>query len=253
MSSKKEEKEDKRKILILGSTNVGKSAICYHLGATNATSSDKPVGTTMEFEPYNVGLFKFVDTCGFNESKEGSVSADQAIRNFFNFISENKDGFHLAVLVHHNKKDSLFDSNYNLIKNLMPDIPLLICIQKVVNDWPEKLCDCNNINGEHFYKNHYPDCIDMIGVDLPGKDKMTDDEYLNDITKQKKKKIKNDANRLYTKIAGLSLKKYPITSDGIKNTIKLIINWIAKKVGKAAIYLTEAMEKNKKCVNSRWS
>jgi len=85
-------KEGLRKILVLGSTGVGKSAFCYNLGC-NAKSSNRPTGVTLEFDnhfPKENKNYQIIDACGFNEGSEGSVSKETAIRKFFNFFLSRK-------------------------------------------------------------------------------------------------------------------------------------------------------------------
>jgi len=242
------DKKEMKTVLIVGSTGVGKTAICYNLGDDNSTSTSQPVGTTLSFlrseVKFNLKDFTLVDTCGFNESKDGSVTPLESVEQFMKFVKANKNGFNMVVLVKREKNDINLDKNLKLIQSLMPGIPIHLCVQGVKSNWGSQTCECSVFSGPHNYDDHTPPGIKhLICVDLPGKDKIdvlkSDEEW----TTARQRRLEEDQKRLKDHIVSYSNKRFPITSQSVMDGFKEFLNVICGVIFGKAIFVTESIKK----------
>ncbi|KAL3904998.1 MAG: hypothetical protein SGARI_004663, partial [Bacillariaceae sp.] len=92
------------RVLVVGSTGTGKSTLINALaGQEVVKTGSNAKGCTASYESVMVerGLdtYELIDTVGVNEPDEsGTVSSVEAMKMFFNFLKDNKDGFNLVVL-----------------------------------------------------------------------------------------------------------------------------------------------------------
>lgn len=90
------------RVLVIGSTGAGKSTLVNALVGYEAmdTSSDA-MGCTGFYSSvvthYNKVEYEFIDTVGVNEPEEGTVSRSEALKLFFKFLKDNKEGFNLII------------------------------------------------------------------------------------------------------------------------------------------------------------
>jgi len=243
------DKKEIKTVLILGGTGVGKSALCFHLGDLKAISSSQPVGTTLHFQnseaTINNDQYTLVDTCGFNESKDGSVTAQESVAQFMKFIKAHRDGFHMVMLIKREKNDSNLDKNMKLIQSLMPSVPIHLVIQGVKEEWKEKECKCKMIVGEHTHSAHTPNGIKtIICLDLPGKDRLDEMKEDDEWTPAREKRLEADIKRLKEHITKfVSSIRHPITTKSISDGFKEFLNSVFGKVYGKAIFVTEAVKK----------
>jgi len=236
-----------RVILILGTTGVGKSAICYNLGCP-AKSSSKPVGTTLDFQSLKSSENKdyvFVDACGFNEGDDGKVTKDEAVKKFFTFCRANMDGFNAVLLIKTPRNDDFFSKNLNLIRSLLPEVPIVIVVQRTTQDYPMQDCDCNGLN-DHKYSFHLQQkqlIHGIVGLDLPGQDILESQVFRDELSEQRQKRLDDDKTRLWEVIKEWSKTRYPLTQHGIFTALQEILNavwsWLTGKI----LFTTEIMKK----------
>jgi len=121
-----------RRVLLVGSTGVGKSSIIKLLtGNENVKTSDAAVGCTLEYATWETNGWHFTDTIGLNEGSPGTVASRVAAKKLVKFIRENGTGFSLIILVHRNDRISeMDDDNYHLFYEALCEnkVPLLLAI-----------------------------------------------------------------------------------------------------------------------------
>jgi len=237
---------DKIRILVVGETGTGKSAICYNLGCKKSKSSDKPTGETLDYEIIKSEIYKnleCIDTCGFNEGKEGMITKEQAAQKFYKFCRNNKDGFNVCFLVKHPRFSENTDKNCVLVNTVLPDIPIILITQRCKQDWKNETCMCTKAEKGHKYGYHFPkEITNSTFVDLPGSD-FWESEEAEELGPIRKKRISNDIKKLEEMLSMYGNKRYIISSENMLNGISLMINtfwtWVT---GKVAIF-TETMKK----------
>lgn len=90
------------RVLVIGSTGAGKSTLINALVGHDVmdTSSDA-MGCTGYYSSvvtqHNKVEYEFIDTVGVNEPEEGTVSRSEALKLFFKFLKDNKEGFNLII------------------------------------------------------------------------------------------------------------------------------------------------------------
>jgi GTPase SAR1 family protein len=95
---------DKRRILVFGSSNVGKTSMLNMLCDQNKQVSSAAIGCTFETVPFPLLMrnnieYQFYDTAGLHEADRGTVTTDQALRNILTLLKSSKDGFSLLIFV----------------------------------------------------------------------------------------------------------------------------------------------------------
>ena len=144
-----------KKILIFGTTSVGKTSLINLLTGENkgAIGSGNLSGTTFEshdyeyFDDVSKILYIFTDTIGLNEAQNGKVNPSDALMSLLSLIKKAKDGFNLVIYLRKAEVLTNTDqSNYNLIvNNLLDNQARVICVNshgeehsEDVNSWWEK-------------------------------------------------------------------------------------------------------------------
>ena len=94
----------KQRVVVFGSSNVGKTSMLNALTQHDKTVSNAAIGTTFSTVKFpicerNGILYEFLDTAGLNEAEGGLVSHEQSCNNIFNLVSECIEGFNLLILV----------------------------------------------------------------------------------------------------------------------------------------------------------
>jgi hypothetical protein len=157
-----------KKILIYGSTGVGKSSLIKLVtGIQTIDSVCTTFGSSHEFnfetefsefnretstESEIIGDSTFYDTSGLNGPQTGIVPHSVAIRHLFNLIKSLRNGLNLLIYVRRIRPLSTIDAqNIKLIKFLMKDKVPLICVntgcENNMNWWEEEK---NNANITQF-------------------------------------------------------------------------------------------------------
>jgi len=238
--------EKTKKILVLGSTGVGKSALCYNLGCDDAQSSDRPVGVTLDFHELlcKDPEYLFVDAVGFNEGKDGSLTKEDAIRKFINFCHKHRDGFNLVLLVQEPRKNEHTDKDYKLVDSLLSGVPIVVMVQRSLQDWPERQCDCtlpyNHNNGHHFEA--WGKRL-IIPVDMPGADVLTSVRWKEENTDKRFKRLEDDVARTWKAIKLHSSTRYQISVNGFLEGFKYYVNEVVKFCTGKVLYFTETMKR----------
>ena len=133
------------RILVFGSTGVGKTSLCNTFTGTSQprdVSSDV-YGTT--FETYTYGpvtiqgdTFYITDTVGLNGSKLDEITAEHAATQLLELLHQAEDGFNLLIHVFKGKRDQLHDNNYDFfVKGMTKEsIPTLLVATGCENEVP---------------------------------------------------------------------------------------------------------------------
>jgi len=248
MGDTKEKVKDneRRKILILGSTGVGKSALCYNLSFKAAKSSSQPVGVTLDFTLLSSEDHKdyiFIDACGFNEGSDGKIAKEVAIKKFFDFCQSNTDGFNLVLLVKNPRNDDYLRKNYNLVKSLIPNIPCGIVVQRSDNGWHREECSCDP-RRNHLYSFHLPEFINgVVCVDLPGDDVLNSTRFKAESTPVRFARLEKDIKVAWDFIEEHSNQRFIITKSGFVEGFKYYFNEFCKTLFGIIVFTTEIMKK----------
>lgn len=92
------------RVLVFGSTGVGKTSFCNALTGGNRPTNNGPFGVTQKTHVYapfthDGRSIQIIDTAGLHESDGGTVKTEDAIRQLVELLQNSKDGFHLLVHV----------------------------------------------------------------------------------------------------------------------------------------------------------
>jgi len=130
-----------RRVLVIGSSGVGKSSIIRLLtGNREISSSDSADGRTFAFHSYkDVPGWEFVDSAGLNESLKGAIPAREAAKSLAAFARANEAGFSLILLVR--KRGSRLsesdEKNFTLVQELFgAQVPIAMVITHCELDNP---------------------------------------------------------------------------------------------------------------------
>jgi len=136
--------ESHRRVLVVGSSNVGKTSMLNELCSLNLAVSNDARGCTLNTErlplqPHRDHFYTFFDTVGLNETDKGSVTSEKAIDNIIHLINNAREGFSLIIFVirigtiHNTDK-----TNYDLFANILTHqrIPIICVITGCENEDP---------------------------------------------------------------------------------------------------------------------
>jgi GTPase SAR1 family protein len=147
--------EELIKILIYGSSGVGKTSLINLLTGSNERVGNGMEGCTFESKDIlftrNNKKYIITDTVGLNEAKEGAkVDPSKAILSLINLIKKAKAGFNLIIYVRKAGPLQIVDSNnYTLIiEDLFGNKTKTLCV--ITN--AENYCTDDNLN-EYWEKN----------------------------------------------------------------------------------------------------
>lgn len=92
-----------RRVLIFGSSNVGKTSLCNALTGGNRPTSDGAAGCTFKSHStlvtYRGVRYELIDTVGLNETDGGTVQSAEAMQNLLALLKSTKDNGGYVVLL----------------------------------------------------------------------------------------------------------------------------------------------------------
>ena len=125
--------KQKKRILVIGNTGVGKSSIIRYMNAYDKNDKLHIVkrgqrGVTFETTLYHNDEFIFADTTGFGETAEGTVPPEVVLENLVDFLAENIDGFNVILFVTNNDRiEDHVVKTYRIIDPIIPsEIPKIL-------------------------------------------------------------------------------------------------------------------------------
>jgi predicted GTPase len=131
------------RVLVFGTTGVGKTSLCNELTGQNKEVSSSAQGTTFEtytYEPFSIHghTFYITDTVGLNGSELDELSAKKSAEQLANLLEQSPEGFNVLIHVNGRKRDSLHDKNYEFfVKDLTKNkIPTLLVATGCENEQP---------------------------------------------------------------------------------------------------------------------
>lgn len=131
------------RILVFGTTGVGKTSLCNTLTGKHQEVSSAACGTTFEtytYDPFSIDgdTFYITDTVGLNGSKLDRLSAEKAAEELMKLLQQAQDGFNILIHVFKGKRDILHDNNYDFfVKGLTKEsIPTLLVATGCENEHP---------------------------------------------------------------------------------------------------------------------
>lgn len=150
----------KRRIVVFGSSNVGKTSMLNALTNSSNEISNAAIGTTFQTVKFplherNGVLYEFLDTAGLNETINGLVTPNDACDKILDLITECTEGFHLLILVVRIGTILQADkANYDMFVTELTNkqIPVLCVITGCENVEPEMMTYVKN-NSIHFLNN----------------------------------------------------------------------------------------------------
>lgn len=92
------------RVLVFGSTGVGKTSLCNALTGGARPTNNGPFGVTAKthiYAPLRHGdsSVQIVDTAGLHESEGGTVNTETAVKQLIELLQSSKEGFHLLIHV----------------------------------------------------------------------------------------------------------------------------------------------------------
>ncbi|EGN91607.1 hypothetical protein SERLA73DRAFT_192210 [Serpula lacrymans var. lacrymans S7.3] len=131
-------------VLIFGESGTGKSSILNMIaGSDIAVTSNSALGCTFESVGYTVNIngspYRLWDTAGLNEGEQGSVPAEQAIRNLQDLVQNMKEGVSLLVYcVSGGRFKTILKINYDLFYAIIcqAKVPIVVVVTGLENEDP---------------------------------------------------------------------------------------------------------------------
>jgi len=112
-------------------------------GADVAVTSNSALGCTFDSVGYTVNIngspYKLWDTAGLNEGEQGSVPAEQAIKNLQDLVQNMKDGVSLLVYcVSGGRFKTILKINYDLFYAIIcqAKVPIVVVVTGLENEDP---------------------------------------------------------------------------------------------------------------------
>lgn len=166
MTKANQGKEDAIRVLVFGSTGVGKTSLCNLLVGRTQPCHNGALGVTSRTHTYEPFKLKgrqviMVDTVGLHESKHGTVPPEKAATQILELLSQSKNGFSLIIHVATiGRITQERDQDYEFFVEKMCDrkIPVLQVLTGAENEAP-KMQSWVESNREAFGRFAYADII----------------------------------------------------------------------------------------------
>lgn len=173
-----------KRVLVIGSTGAGKSTLINALSGYDAmkTSADAK-GCTGSYSSVNVvhhGVkYEFIDTVGVNEPDGGKVRKSDAMKLFFKFLKDNKEGFNLIVFCTREARITTeAKATYDIMVKKLYSIkgeapPVLIVVGGMFFEYESPQDWCRN-NRDYFVNQGFSEAGSegrFLCLSLPGKPK----------------------------------------------------------------------------------
>ncbi|MCX9157785.1 GTPase domain-containing protein [Niveibacterium sp. 24ML] len=166
MTKANQGREDAIRVLVFGSTGVGKTSLCNLLAGRKQPSHNGALGVTSQTHTYNPFKLRgrqvvIVDTVGLHESQHGTVPPEKAAAQILELLSQSKDGF--SLIIHVAKVGRITqerDQDYKFFVEKMCDrkIPVLHVLTGAENEAP-KMQSWVESNREAFGRFGYAEII----------------------------------------------------------------------------------------------
>lgn len=134
----------KIRVLVYGTTGIGKTSLCNSLTGRARATDDGARGVTAKSHQYGVfehngRKIELIDTVGLHESSRGTVPADQAVRQLIELLKNAKEGF--SLLVHVTRASRItkeFEDDHKFFVEQLTQqkIPVLLVATGCENDSP---------------------------------------------------------------------------------------------------------------------
>ncbi len=149
------------RVLVFGTTGVGKTSLCNALTNQNQPVNDGVKGVT--FKHYNYPPVELssknlliTDTVGLNESDKGTVKSKDAIKLLLNLLRDSKEGYNLLVHVIRIGRITQNElANYNFFVKIIADsaVPVILLVT-----------GCENIEPMSKWKKENSSALEEMGL-----------------------------------------------------------------------------------------
>ena len=134
----------KLRVLVFGSTGVGKTSLCNTLTGKNRPTDNGAKGITSKthlYAPFTTdsAIIEIIDTVGLHESVHGTVPADMAVMELVSLLEKSRDGFNLLIQVSRASRTTHeHDQDYEFFVKKMADnrIPVILVATGCENESP---------------------------------------------------------------------------------------------------------------------
>jgi len=148
-----------RRILVFGSSGVGKTSMLNQLTIPNEArpTSDGAVVTTFNTEPlplfqHQGVTYQFFDTAGLNEAEGGgsTVQPQEAVSNLVSLLKNSREGFNLLIFVTRGKILGSTKDNYDLFVRALTNYLIPVICVVTGCEGTDPMTDWVAQNQQHF-------------------------------------------------------------------------------------------------------
>lgn len=161
------------RVLVFGSTGVGKTSLCNAVSGGSRPTSNGPFGVTQKTHVYAPFAYagrqiQIIDTAGLHESEGGTVRSEAAVQQLVELLQKSRDGFHLLVHVaraNRITKQQEEDHDFFVRRMTQSKVPTLLVLTGCENEDPmASWVDSHRHAFNHFnYKDLVASCFAQGG------------------------------------------------------------------------------------------
>ena len=161
------------RVLVFGSTGVGKTSLCNAVSGGSRPTSNGPFGVTQKTHVYAPFAYagrqiQIIDTAGLHESEGGTVRSEAAVQQLVELLQKSRDGFHLLVHVaraNRITKQQEEDHDFFVRRMTQTKVPTLLVLTGCENEDPmTSWVDSHRHAFNHFnYKDLVASCFAQGG------------------------------------------------------------------------------------------